>query len=125
MNASGVRTMAAAVLFVALDAAAATPQLKVRHDGSFQGISALLAVRACVQHHQDFVLDVADRDAPQGVVVELLDAEGTEVGRHVGSKGVCGFARYAAEYFRLDQDIPVAGPSVTDRSPRPADGAAR
>jgi len=110
MKVSGAHVLAAAILLASSDAGAAMPRLTVHHDNSFQGVSALFAVRACVESYQDRVVDVTEPDLPQDVVVRLFDGQGNEVGRHIGSKGVCGFARYAFDYIRLSGDSPALVP---------------
>jgi hypothetical protein len=114
MKASDARALAGAIVFAASDAVAGMPRLTVHHDDSFQGLSAAFAVRACVQPYQGLVLEVTEANTPQDVIVQLFDARGKEVGRHAGSRGVCGFARYASEYIRLDQDDPSAVPSTIE-----------
>ena len=119
MKAFGAHVLAAAITIASSDAAAGKPGLAVHHDNSLQGLSALFAVRACIQSYQDLVLDVTEPGLPQEVIVQLFDAQGNEVGRHVGSKGVCGFARYAFDYIRLD------GSALTPAPVEPTGPAAR
>ena len=110
MKAFGAHVLAAAITIASSDAAAGMPGLAVHHDNSLQGLSALFAVRACIQSYQDLVLDVTEPGLPQEVIVQLFDAQGNEVGRHVGSKGVCGFARYAFDYICLDGSALMPAP---------------
>lgn len=120
MKALGVQTLVAAIVFATCDAVAGTPRLAVRHNDSLQGMSAHLAVQACVQSYRSLVQELPEADLPQDVVVQLFDANGNEIGHHVGSKGVCGFARYAHDYFQLDGGATDAGRAP----PAPASDAA-
>jgi hypothetical protein len=122
MKALRAQAWVAAIVFATCDAVAGTPRLTVRHDDSLEGMSALLAVQACVQSHRGLVQEESEADLPRNVVVQLFDADGNEIGRHVGSKGVCGFARYARDYFQLDARATDAGRVPPQPAP---DAAAR
>jgi len=124
MKALRANVLAATFVFAAFDAVAGAPRLTVRHDDSFQGVSALFAVRACAQSYGGQVQDIAEATAPQHVIVLLFDDEGHEVGQHVGSKGVCGFARYAHDYLQLDR-VSAAGSGEKPAETGSADPAAR
>jgi len=110
MKAFGAHVLAAAIALASSNTYAGVPRLTVQHDDSLQGLSASLAVRACVQPYQGLVLDVTVPDQPHEVIVQLFDAQGNEVGRHIGSKGVCGFARYAFDYIHLGVNASAPGP---------------
>ena len=98
-----------------------TPQLSVQYDNSFQGISALQAVRACVQPEQNLVVERREPRVSHAVFLRLLDGHGAEVARFSGSKGVCTFARFAAEYMQVVAGSAPEGPDTTTSPADPPD----
>lgn len=84
------------------------------------GISAMLAVRACVtsdlhrgstapsggiESSVDTRRLIIEHQIPteQDVVVRVIDRDGLEISRHEGAKNVCGYARLAGAFIAMDR----------------------
>ena len=92
----------------------------VDYADTLQGVSAMLAVQACVPHAaRPFTSTASVALGSSGaalrhieehqvqtehdVIVRVIDRDGREISRHEGAKDVCGYARLAAAFLAQDR----------------------
>lgn len=85
--------------------------LKVSYADSFQGVSALFAVRACAYDERSGAHPRLVEEKNSGgndVELQLFNENGAQVSRFTGSHGVCDYARFAAAYAARSQRAKAA-----------------
>ena len=94
--------------------------MTIEYTDTLQGVSGLLAVRACVAEDEPRAILTNPSVIPNAppvlsrveerqtatkhdIVVRVVGADGREVSRHEGATDVCGFARLAGAFLALDR----------------------